>query len=81
MGRYIDTDKLKEAISKSNCRIENMWKKVVCDVIDNQQAAYNLEKVMEELVKIEEHCLDMHDWQGHSVIVDAIDIVRKGGVE
>ena len=30
--------------------------------------------------KIEQHCLDMSDWQGQSVICDAIEIVKQGGV-
>lgn len=30
--------------------------------------------------KIEQHCLDMSDWQGQSAICDAIEIVKQGGV-
>lgn len=40
-----------------------------------------MENIKEELKKIEEHCLEMHDWQGQSAIYDAIEIVEKAGAE
>lgn len=49
--------------------------------LDEQPTAYDVAKVVEELKKIEEHCLDMNDWQGQSAIVDAIEIVKQGGIE
>ena len=49
-----------------------------CDEI--YSAIPNLDKIVEELEKIEQHCLDMSDWQGQSAICDAIEIVKQGGV-
>lgn len=34
-------------------------------------------KLIERLEAIEEHCLDMHDWQGQSAIVEAKEIVNQ----
>lgn len=36
------------------------------------------ERIVGELGKIEEHCLEMLDWQGQSAIEKAIEIVRGG---
>lgn len=79
MSRLIDADKLKEAISKSTCHCaERLWKQVVCDVIDNQPTAYNVDKVVAEL---EEESFPTHE--NHSAIwLDTVlEVVRKGGVE
>ena len=53
--------------------------KMLLDKISNQPTAYDIDKVVEELEKIEQHCLDMSDWQGQSAICDAIEIVKQGG--
>ena len=50
------------------------------EYVQNMQTAYDIDKVVEELEKIEQHCLDMSDWQGQSAICDAIEIVKQGGV-
>ena len=50
-----------------------------CDEI--YSAIPNLDKIVKELEKIEQHCLDMSDWQGQSAICDAIEIVKAGGKE
>ena len=49
-------------------------------LLEKQPIAYSVGKVVEELEKIEQHCLDMSDWQGQSAICDAIEIVKQGGV-
>ena len=49
-------------------------------LLENQPIAYDIDKTVEELEKIEQHCLDMSDWQGQSAICDAIEIVKQGGV-
>lgn len=49
-------------------------------LIAAQPTAYYVDKVVEELEKIEQHCLDMSDWQGQSAIFDAIEIVKQGCV-
>ena len=47
-------------------------------LLKNRPTAYDIDKVVEELEKIEQHCLDMSDWQGQSAICDAIEIVKQG---
>ena len=54
--------------------------KDVKTIIKEQPTAYDIDKVVEELEKIEQHCLDMSDCQGQSAICDAIEIVKQGGV-
>ena len=76
MGRLIDADKLDELVYEDayGCPCVSM------DDIDVQPTAYDVDKVVEQLEKVEEHCLDMHDWQGQSAIEKAIEIVKGGGV-
>ena len=45
--------------------------------IAEQPTAYSVGKVVEELGKIEQHCLDVSDWRGQSAICDAIEIVKQ----
>ena len=52
----------------------------IIDEVEEQPTAYDIDKIVEELKKIEQHCLDMSDWQGQSAICDAIEIVKQGGV-
>ena len=59
---------------------ETLFEKDVFDKINNLPMAYSVDKVVEELEKIEQHCLDMSDWQGQSAICDAIEIVKHGDV-
>ena len=49
-------------------------------VDDVKKEAINeyIKAVVKELEKIEQHCLDMSDWQGQSAICDAIEIVKAG---
>lgn len=52
--RLIDTDVLISAINKSTCNwAEHLWKQVVCDVINNQPTAFDTEKVVEEVKKLD----------------------------
>ena len=81
--RLIDADKLIEeltikAVSK-DAHIISIANAVV-NLVNNQPTAYSVDKIVEELEKIEQHCLDMSDWQGQSAICDAIEIVKQGGV-
>lgn len=81
MGRLIDEDKLKEAISKSTCHwTEHMWKNVVCDVIDNQPTAYDIEKVVTELEEVKGR-YRKEDFAYRGILEKVSEIVRKGGVE
>ena len=54
--------------------------KDVKTIIKEQPTAYDVDKIVEELEKIEEHYVEMLDWQGQSAICDAIEIVKHGGV-
>lgn len=47
--------------------------------IGREPTAYDVDSVVEQLEKVEEHCLDMHDWQGQSAIEKATAIVKGGG--
>ena len=82
--RLIDADALIKAMKKTESEYENAmtcpswWS--AFNVISEQPTAYSVDKIVEELEKIEQHCLDMSDWQGQSVICDAIEIVKQGVV-
>ena len=54
--------------------------KDVKTIIHEQPTAYDIDKVVEELEKREEHYVEMLDWQGQSAICDAIEIVKHGDV-
>ena len=54
--------------------------KDVKTIIKEQPTAYDIDKIVEELEKREEHYVEMLDWQGQSAICDAIEIVKHGGV-
>ena len=82
--RLIDADALIEAINKSTCHFaEELWKRVVCDVISNQPTAYSVEKVVAELEELPNREADYYYAHSNDVIdrEDAIDIVKRGGVE
>ena len=48
--------------------------------IIEQPTAYDIDKIVDELEKREEHYVEMLDWQCQSAICDAIEIVKHGGV-
>lgn len=88
MGRLIDADALIESFRKcysGHLGMENsdsmMTFKSICRIINEQPTVYDVEKVVAELEELEQSRLEMHDWQGQSVASDAIDIVKRGGVE
>ena len=54
--------------------------KDVKTIIKEQPTAYDIDKIVEELEKREEHYVEMLDWQGQSAICDAIEIVKHGDV-
>ena len=54
--------------------------KDVKTIIKEQPTAYDIDKIVDELQKREEHYVEMLDWQGQSAICDAIEIVKQGGV-
>lgn len=58
-----------------------VYKKMVIGTINEQPTAYNVEKVVAELEELEQSRLEMYDWQGQSATSDAIDIVKRGGID
>ena len=52
-------------------------KNTILDFIIGQPTAYSVDGVVEELEEIEQHCLDMSDWQGQSAMCNAIEIVKQ----
>ena len=81
--RLIDADALIKNLSylytKNHIPIDMRAKEILTTIME-QPTAYSVDKIVEELEKIEQHCLDMSDWQGQSAICDAIEIVKQGGV-
>lgn len=86
--RLIDADIL---IEKLKSYAECDWNKSLCamlpsvvddciEFVDEQTTAYDIDNVVVELEKREEHYVEMLDWQGQSAICDAIEIVKHGGV-
>lgn len=83
MGRLIDADNIKGCAKyiKTNENFEPYIMIVdLAKLLDEQPTAYSVGKAVEELGKIEQHCLDVSDWQGQRAICDAIEIVKQGGV-
>ena len=82
--RLIDADELKAKISRSTCNYpELMWKKVTCDVINNQPTAYDIDKVVEQ-IKNNSFTHSSVNWMFVDDLVrteEAIDIIRNGGKE
>lgn len=82
MSRLIDADELKSKIKKSNCNIEDLWKRVVLDVIDNCKTAYDVDEVVERLETYSNK--DEAERLGTIPIVeleDAFKIVKGGGID
>ena len=81
--RLIDADTLVKDLSylytKNHIPVDMRAKEILTTIME-QPTAYSVDKIVEELEKIEQHCLDMSDWQGQSAICDAIEIVKQGGV-
>ena len=85
MARLIDADLLKETIKNPpiHCSLGGITIEDVLTMIDEQPTAYDVEKVVEELEEatqyvkhngIETYVRALHP-------IQAIEIVRKGGVE
>mgnify|MGYP004446561481 FL=1 len=75
---------MKAKISRSTCNYpELMWKKVTCDVINNQPTAYDIDKVVEQ-IKNNSFTHSSVNWMFVDDLVrteEAIDIIRNGGKE
>lgn len=86
MSKLIDADKLKEAINSSlNTGRETFSPEIICEAVDEQPTAFDVDKVIGELKRdkfIESECIlsDVH--QGYNAgLSRAIEIVKGGGVE
>ena len=81
--RLIDADNIKGCAEyiKTNEKLDPyIMINDLAKLLDEQPTAYSVEKVVLELKKIEENCIDMNDWKGQSAIADAIEIVKQGSV-
>lgn len=74
MGRLIDADDFKKFL-QALCKAGAPYEEVV-QLLDKQPTAYDAEKVEAELEKKDDDC-----GCGKITVFDAIDIVRKGGIE
>ena len=90
MGRLIDADKLLEETrrdrnyARKNGFLDMYYERqVLIDRIEAQQTAYDPEKVVEQLESLSNAEADYYYARSNDVIdrEDAIDIVKKGGVE
>lgn len=84
--RLINADKLKEAINSSlNTGRETFNPEIICEAVDEQPTAFDVDKVVGELKRdkfIESECIlsDVH--QGYNAgLSRAIEIVKGGGVD
>ena len=59
----------------------NYIKETMIEFVKTEPTAYDVEKVVAELEELEQSRLEMYDWQGQSATSDAIDIVKRGGVD
>ena len=78
--RLIDADKLKETLLKFNYTTAHNQ---IFRYIDEQPTAFDTEKVVEQLEGLSNAEADYYYARSNDVIdrEDAIDIVKKGGVE
>lgn len=88
MSRLIDADALIEAMRKKEEEYEsvmstpNWW--TAFDVVENQPTAYDVEKVVEELGERSKEYnsgVRLHGKPEEMLTDEAIDIVKRGGVE
>ena len=82
--KLIDADKLKEAINSSlNTGRETFSPEIIREAIDEQPTAFDLDKVIEQLeMLIEDKCSESgDDWYTAECLNEAVEIVKRGGVE
>ena len=84
--RLIDADKLKEAIEEEKDDNDYMCRlclKSTKEIIDNQQTAFDVDKVMEQLEDRSALARPVGWSKAYEIIMlkDAIEIVKGGGVE
>ena len=83
--RLIDADALIKAIQQHMVKINSLFEeeKTVVEIIKEQHTAFDTEKVVEQLEGLSNAEADYYYAKSNDVIdrEDAIDIVKKGGVE
>lgn len=91
--RLIDADMLKEAINSSlNTGKETFSPEIICEAVDEQQTAFDVDKVVEQLEEVEKAMTSpvTEDCFGEEcrasdcticIISKAIEIVKGGGVD
>lgn len=76
MSRLIDADKLKEAINSSlNTGRETFSPEIICEAVDEQPTAFDVDKVVEQL---ENYLFEKYCIEGDTTIDE---IVKGGGIE
>ena len=92
--RLIDADLIKAELQEKYCKIRlncrecfDMFGKDVCDIIDEQPTAYDVDKVINELEnKMFSAELYGDEWDGQTVnnllcMGDVYEIVKGGGID
>lgn len=83
MGRLIDADKLKDE-RRTLPMMSNWGEMLISLLIDEQPTAYDIDRVIEQLEKVSFIDVDEEyadDGQRMLFLHDAIEIVKKGGIE
>lgn len=89
MSRLIDADKLKEAINSSlNTGRETFSPEIICEAVDEQPTAFDVDKVVEQLETKKTKATELKKkyipeyFKGKADAFEfAIEIVKGGGVE
>ena len=83
MSRLIDADKLKD--ERRTLPMMSNWGEILISLlIDEQPTAYDIDRVIEQLKKVSFVDVDEEyagDGQRMLFLHDAIEIVKKGGIE
>ena len=79
MSRLIDADKLKEHFSDEDnqCGLQT----IILNSIDLQPTAFDIDKVVAQLEALENAEVDYYSSNDVIDRIDAIDIVKKGGID
>lgn len=82
--RLINADKLKEAINSSlNTGRETFSPEIICEAVDEQPTAFDVDKVVEQLEKRSTLAKPVGWTKSYEIVIlnDAVEIVKGGGVD
>lgn len=82
--RLINADKLKEAINSSlNTGRETFSPEIICEAVDEQPTAFDVDKVVQQLEKRSTLAKPVGWTKSYEIVIldDAVEIVKGGGVE